>query len=342
MEVYILDKNFQTIALVDDFESLIWRRKYFSCGEFSLYTSPDKYYELKDAMYLSKSDSNELGIIESIKLDESSFTIKGRFARSLTDRLIVYPTVMVKNKYLGKLMTEQISERLGIKIGDVVSGSIITTQQTGGSLMEWFDELTLNQGLTYDILYDYENNCLLFQMRQGRDLRQEQSENNPVIFSPDWDNLLSFVYEKSDKDYKNFCIVAGENSGANRRTVPIDLRSSGDEEIRELWVDARDLQSDGFTDDEYDMALFQRGCEKLSSYAKTECFSADVTTDNYTYREDYDLGDIVNISVPKHGIYTDFRITEIEEIYERGARSLTLTFGQGYLSINDYIKRELK
>ena len=342
MEVYMLDKGFQTLALIDDFESLIWRRKYFACGEFSFYISANMFESLKSASYICKSDSDEIGIIESFKLTDTNLIIKGRFGRSLLSRYVIYPTVTVKNKSVGATLSEQVSERMtGISIGNVVEGENITTQQTGGTLMDWADSLTIEQGLTHDIVYDYAENKLAFTVKQGRDLRQEQNVNNPVVFSPEWDNLIGFEYDHSERDYKNYAIVSGEDSGTDRKNVVVDMVADGDER-RELWVDAKSLRSDGFTQEEYLSNLEQYGREKLSAYGRIDCFSADVTADSYVYREDYDLGDIVNVSVPKYGIYADFRITEIEEVYEKGERSLSLTFGQGYLLVNEYIIRELK
>ena len=48
---------------------------------------------------------------------------------------------------------------------------------------------------------------------------------------------------------------------------------------------------------------------------------------NYTYRKDFDLGDIVTVKKPDWGVEATSRITEVEEIYEHGAASIDLTLG---------------
>ena len=60
-------------------------------------------------------------------------------------------------------------------------------------------------------------------------------------------------------------------------------------------VDARDIKRDNLTDAQYKAALVQRGTEKLAEYGIVECLEAVTLPNmNFTYKADYDLGDIVN------------------------------------------------
>ena len=37
VDVYVLDKDYQIIGLIDDFITLIWNRKYYDTGSFELH-----------------------------------------------------------------------------------------------------------------------------------------------------------------------------------------------------------------------------------------------------------------------------------------------------------------
>ena len=37
MDLYILNKNFEKIGLIDTYESVIWTTRYYTYGDFELY-----------------------------------------------------------------------------------------------------------------------------------------------------------------------------------------------------------------------------------------------------------------------------------------------------------------
>ena len=82
-------------------------------------------------------------------------------------------------------------------------------------------------------------------------------------------------------------------------------------ERREIMVDARDIKRDGLTEAQYKAALVQRGTEKLAEYGIVECLEAVTLPNvNFTYKTDYDLGDVVTVNKKAWGIKMDKRITE--------------------------------
>ena len=121
--------------------------------------------------------------------------------------------------------------------------------------------------------------------------------------------------------------MAGAGEGDARTVVIVDL--SAGEEVRELYVDAKDIQlEDGVTDEEYKALLYQRGLEKLAECPRVESFEGDgEDVENFAYMVDWDLGDIVTVQYTHLGITMHERVTEIEEVYEKGAATYTPTFG---------------
>lgn len=342
MELYLLDKQLNTIGILDDFESLIWRRKYYGCGEFSLYCNPSDYPLLSKAKYIYRRDRDDLGMLDSSDLNSKSYSVRGMFLKHLMSRSVMYPTIQI-NDTLEDALCQQVLERLKISSAPSLTSNAIQTQVTGGTLLDWAEKICKEKELSCDIRYDYIENQQYFCVWKGKDRTQSQSANPWAVFSAKWETLTDFEYSTSERDYKNYAIVAGEGNGSDRQVVIIDACHQG-EDRRELWVDAKDFQrEENITDEQYVQMLKQRGFEKLAEYKKIESFSADVNTgqNNLVYLKDYDLGDLVTFLVEDYDIAVESRITEIEEIYESGKEEIKLTFGQGYLLTEQYIKREL-
>lgn len=208
------------------------------------------------------------------------------------------------------------------------------------------------QELSHRLVYDYLENTLSFEVWQGKDRTDSQSENSWAIFSDSFYNVKNVVYNRDEADCKNVAYVAGEGEGADRVVVEVDTRGSADEERRELYIDARDLQSrymdsggteHTYTAAEYRALLRQRGLEKLAEYEKVETVNSDVDPDaNLVYRTDFDLGDLCTYRYTDIGIETTKRITEIQEVYEGSRQTLRVIFGSDTAaSIGKIIKRSL-
>lgn len=116
---------------------------------------------------------------------------------------------------------------------------------------------------------------------------------------------------------------------------------------RELFIDARDLQSDSdpdnpLTADEYTAALTARGMEKLAENQLVRSFSADVRTydPTYPYGEDFLLGDAITITDEQMHITIRAIVYSAERSVSAEGESLTLTFGYGQPSIYDVLKQK--
>lgn len=79
---------------------------------------------------------------------------------------------------------------------------------------------------------------------------------------------------------------------------------------------------------EYLAVLRQRGIEALAECPESESFEATgEDVENFQYRKDWDLGDIVTVQYTRLGITMNERVTEVEEVYENGTETVTPTFG---------------
>lgn len=116
---------------------------------------------------------------------------------------------------------------------------------------------------------------------------------------------------------------------------------------RELYIDARDLQSDSdpenpMTAEEYTAILTARGKEKLADNQLVKSFETNIRIVNPTYElgKDYQLGDTITIIDENLGITTDAIVEAVERSVSGQEQEVTLTLGYGQPTIYDVLKRK--
>ncbi len=345
MELLLLDNNFQICGLVDDFSSLVWNRRYYECGSFSLQVNINYLKQFKNARYLYCKDFLEVGTIETFNYKDTTsgvqLVITGRFLESMLSQRVIDKTQNFRN-----MTTEDIIRSLvntfainetnrviaKLKLGERKGvGKLRTIQITGDNLLNKIYELCKEDELSIHLKYDFEKNQIVFEMWQGLDRTDQQDKNAWAIFSRNFENILQDEYSIDTTKYCNFAYVAGEEKAENRVIVEVN-RIRQDEERRELYVDARDLQKDDkITEAEYRQMLIERGIQKLNENNKIETanFSIDPLA-NLVYKQDFDLGDKVIYKNEQLDFDIENRIIGISEAYENGNRTLDVTFGEDF------------
>lgn len=363
MDIYVFDRDINFIDTIDNFASLQWIRRYYDTGRFELHcpiTQSTIKTLARDNLVWIKG-SNEVGIIEYRNLSVNSngeevLKINGRFMTSILDRRIILGTEQYANKELELIMRNMVyrncinttvERKLPISLGRLNSfKEKINYQKSYGNLLEEIKTLSETNDMGFFIRTDLESREHYFQVYKGVDRSINQNVNSPVIFSRNYDNLYEQEYTDSTDNLKTTSVVAGEGEGAARKVIVVNNNFKGLDR-RELFVDARDLQkeseTDGakkvLTDTEYNSILIQRGKEKLSECKDVQTFEGRIISNNYIYKEDYDLGDIVTVLDRKWNVQVDTRITEITEVYEGGKVQIVPTLGNKIPTILDKLKR---
>ena len=342
MDLYLLDDEFRPVSVIDDFTSLIWRRRYDKPGEFELYCSPERARDLLQAGYIYRHDRPETGIIESFRKKDSTVVVSGRFLEALADSEIVYPACeysrCTPEHIAHDLMAKFFPELPQVPVEGSGRGAPVSASLLGENLCEYLYELLGAQEYAPRITYDYATAALQFSVWQGLDRRQSQSANSWAVFSRNWENLLETEYSISRKDMRNYVVIAGGSE--EDRTFHILDRTNG-APPRRLFLNVSARKGEEMTDEEYIAVLEQKGLEKLAKYKTVEKF--DVTIDNRAnlrYMTDFNLGDYCTVIDAELGITLDARILEIEEDWEDGGMALVARFGEGYLTVPDYIRRK--
>lgn len=340
MDLYILDSSLNEIAVIDNYTSLIWTKRYYSPGDFELYIAADKslFEYLKIGSFIKREDDNSVMVIETIQIktdveNGDYFTITGRSLESIIERRIfIFQTnlngtisaVVYKALYENFIVVEPptTSNRQidGFVIGEMCETSETITQQVSyENIAEWLEKTCRAYGYGWRIILN-SNNKMEFQLYKGNDTE--------VVFSDEFDNLLTTEYVISKANYKTFASVLGEGEGSARKKWNIDITHDTGMDRYELYVDARDISSnDGeILWNEYKQLLNERGYEKLKEHAITQAFSGEIDPSGvYKYKQDYDLGDIITVET-NYGISTRPRIVEIIENWDETGYKVVPTF----------------
>lgn len=335
MEVRIYGRNLFRIGQIENQTSLIWTRKFYEPGTFELHApiTDENLYMLQEGNIIGKKGSDEAGVIEDIEKEESDIkneiTVKGRFLSSYMDRRLIKKTVNFSG-YIEVAMRQLYSGCIPIPLVEL--GSLngfkerAEFQVTMKNLLAYENKLSKAGAIGFRYRPDFVNHKIIFETYQGKNRTLNQHENNRVIFSEDYNNLNNAIYKYNSQNLKTFAIVGGQGEGDARTYY--ELGGGEGYDLREVFVDAKDLNPEGMTAAQYKAALLQRAQETLNESIVSESLECETEAAiNFTYKEDYDLGDIVTVRKKKWNLYMNQRITELSEVYEYGGMTVVPTFG---------------
>lgn len=332
MDFICLDKEYQNPIWLRPI-NVQWNACHYECGQFTIQI-PTHTYE-KSFAYVYCSEREQMGIIQKIFQEdtlEGKFTqISGFFMERMLHDYTIYDTENVVNKNVCQFAAELIRKYCNqdsIIIDDWGSlGENITLQITGGFLDETLFELLKTQKLTFRIFYDFVKDEIHIRFLHGVDRTQSQDVNNTITFSEDFKNLTNIRYNGDSSNYRNYARVMGEKGEGIRVMEIVDQRMDGERRL-ELYVDARDIQlTEEVTEEEYLEQLRARGVEKLMDFSDIRNISFDTENDMVKYREDYDLGDKVDVIVTDLQSSFEAEIIEVNEVLKKNQHTIELVLG---------------
>lgn len=342
---YLLDKELNLITPLETYQSVIWTSRYYECGDFELYipaTAEMLTLIKKDFYIIRDTDFTQAMIIQNIQITTDAETgnfliVTGKDLKSILNRRIIWNQTTLYGsveKCIRQLINENIinptlPERkidnfiLGVELGETET---IRVQYTGDNLGEVISNTCMNYGLGYDVLLDFDEKQFVFILYKGLDRSYNQKENQRVIFSKEYENLLTTTYAENNENFKNVALVAGEGEGIDRKTYAIGTASGMDR--LEMFVDSRNTSSnnDEISEEEYNQLLYEEGKEALNENIIDKAIEGDVEA-NHTWQlnKDYFIGDIVEV-INEYGISMQPRIIEIIENEDDSGKNTVVTF----------------
>lgn len=364
------DTTFDSIGEVNQYESLIWPDKFNGYASFELWApiteENSEYFKKGNILWCGGDNAAVVEIVKS-EIDETgtkTYNVKGRTLEMLLTTRIIWGTYNAVNKDTSTAMYEIVNQNCVnplnanrkipyLKLAeDLKFGGKITYQKTGGEVYDSLSTIASTYDLGFSVLFRPKTKELIFEVVEGVDRTVEQSVNDPVEFSTELEDLLSSSYYTNDQDIKNVAFVQGEESGSSRKSVTSGEANSKGFGRRELYVDARDLQSTSVDENgeeqnlsptEYTQVLTQRGDDKLSECKTTETFEAQIRVFGdvqYEFGKDYRKGDKVTVRDRQLNVVVSARITEVEEDFD-DEYALALTFGYSYPTIMQKVKQQI-
>ena len=348
MDIMVLNKNFESVAIIDSYKSFIWTDRYDEYGDFEIYLPMDsKWFEVLEAdYYLWLKESEHCMIVEDFKIEAdveegNHLIVTGRSLESILDRRVLWG----QRVYSGSLQTAIQS-----MLNDCIISPSITERQISNFIFTASNDakitaLTIDQQYMGDNLYDVikalceennigfkvvltDDNKFEFSLYAGVDRSYSQTDNPYVIFSPGFSNIINSNFVSTKSTLKNVALVAGEGEGSARKLATVGTASGIDR--REYFCDASDISTE--TEDgtiatsEYTKQLQAKGTKELTEHTATTAFEGEVeATRPFTYGEDFFVGDIVQIA-NEYGNEGSACISELVITHDEEGLSIYPTF----------------
>ncbi len=339
----VLNKDRIAIGILDSIDSFIWNENYNTIGDFEIHTkfTNELFSILKEGYYITRSDSDRAMIIETcnIKPDPENgdkLIVTGRSLESLLTRRIILKQLIfdigletaIQTILDSEIISPYYSERaipnfiFDLSNDEYIEGLPLISQYYMENVYDVIRNICEQNQIGFKIIFNasYE---FVFQLYNGVDRSYDQITNPYVVFSTNFDNLVSSSYYKSSQRKKNVLFISGEdglvdwnqgNYGKWAQVWTPDIPQGIDR--REAFVDANYLpktDSGGapIPDADYVAQLEQRGYEELSLNSEVEIFEADIDiTKSFRYRVDFFVGDILQI-VDNYGHGVRVRLTGV-------------------------------
>lgn len=361
MEFMILDKNYEAIAMIDIFTSAIWTVRYDECGDFELYTPArlDYLKSMQIGNYLWNRDSDRLMVIETVEIETDAekgpqLIVTGRSLESILDRRII-----VSSNIFSGTLPAVISSILSKEIISPGSNRAIPNfryKETSDERITSIAglEFTARGENVYDIICSlcqqykigwrilpYGSGGFEFELYMGVDRSYNQNDVPYVVFSPSFENLLNSNYIKSYKAYKNAVYAVG----TYQEEIIIDSQTTYEEtEVtawgysetseptglarREMFVDNGGVNDgeQGGSATSWNKINKEKGLTELGQHQTTTAFEGNLeATRQYVYREDFNIGDIVQVA-NEFDITGTVYISEVVMSQDVNGISITPTF----------------
>lgn len=347
MIIYVMRDASGIIDLVDVFESVIWNMQYYGPGDFELVVPATKknVETLKEGRLLVREDDvredgfdNVMrieGIHMSFQVEEGwVLTVTGKSLKSILSQRIIWSQTNLSGSV--ELGIRQVITENAISPADparVIPNLILGVEQgfsdtfeaqlLGDNIAEWIEQTCKSYSMGWDI--NIRNGKFVFNLTKGVDRTVDQNVVTPVVFSPEYDNLITSDYTYDLGEFKNAALIGGEGEGIDQRTASVGTATGLDR--YEAYIDGGSVSSNGeiITPEQYIVLLENYGQEQLNqTYTVEKTEGTVIPNGMYKLNEDYFLGDMV--SIQNGFLEAQTRVIEIIYSEDENGWALTPTF----------------
>ena len=359
--LFVLDHNFKKLVYIDQYVSFIWIERFRDYSEFELYMRADqnllqyftinnfimrdyhapKYrYEVDGVTYYNGEP--ELMIIEKIQINTSEedgnyYVISGRSAECLFNRRVLRGTYTFANYELTALVPVVKNDDFNIENPFPFTWSYTVSNVDGSEKILPLVEPSRGYNI-YDLFHEFSKkaNCGLrvlvdesasatasfwLYFYVGNDRTRGNEALQPVIFSPEYHNLVSSKYVRDTTNVKNICYIASDGEWYQEKfqTVFYNPRLdsySKKEMFLKSDVPLKDTSGNIRPDADVLNDLSEQGMLELLNHRPVQSLDFDViSTEQFRYQHEYFLGDLVTVD-NGFGISVTAKVVEVSQIWD--------------------------
>ena len=362
-DIYVIDKNtFDQLGQVSIYKGLVFPKSYVGSAKFELYVpiTEENKELIKEGrwIYLDEELAGEILKVNSLINDsgEKVLKVSGETLEWLLTTRIIWDTYSA-NKRPDEIIMDIVDKNCvnpsdsnrvipNLEIGQIDKSYAlpkISHQITGDEVYEDCKLLCETYGIGFGVKLNLKKKKVTLNILYGLDRSINQNDRDYVVISSDMRDIVSSEYINDIKDWKTTALVAGEGEGNQRKRIVSGDNSLSGFDRREMYVDARDIQSEQIEGD-LETVLNDRGLEKLSSKSIVKSFQFNLTPDksSYVLGKDYFVGDIITVIDEEIGVKADVMVSEVEYEWDGDKFAINVTYGMKRLGLLDKVKKMIK
>lgn len=304
--------DFDSVGQITSYSQLEFTPAWNQPGSFSITVNKNNlgaaYLAVDRIVYVDNESRKFTGYIDSIDIQQKEnrsnelVVVSGTELKDQLYRPTIPPTGYDTDSYYSDKV-ETIAKSLinknagpGAVAARQINGLVLAEDQARGSVIDFstrhkellgevFSLLAVDRlGLTVD--YDPDAQTITYDVAEGVNRTESQSENSQVILSTEWKTALEYVYKKDKSAYRNVAITAGQGEGKDRSITVVGETGATGYARREMFVDARDVADD--------LELPDRGAQKLAEAGKSIGISIKHNNNGaFKIDEHFKVGDFV-------------------------------------------------
>ena len=245
--IRLYDSDRLLIRLIAEYGSAITYSRFVQHSEWRAVVPASEYANVLAAKFAKVAGDDELYLVEwhDLVTADGIVEVGGRSATALLAERTVEGTrvwtdarpAVVVSGLVATLTGARSIAGLTVSDDSAATGTEITLQRSWGQMDEAIIDALSSAG---DAGW-----CTRL---DGTDIVISvlDSTTSTSRYGEKWQNSTGATKRTDKREWKNYAIVLGEGEGADRVRQDVDL--TGADELRELYVDARDLQTENTTD----------------------------------------------------------------------------------------------
>lgn len=344
LTLYVYDRDFRIVGIVEEYESLVWYDRFDSVGEFEITIRYDQYIRdlLQEGRFVTIDFTDHFAVIESIEVETDEdgavkLEVSGPSIECILDRRIIVDKL--------SFGSDDRPENLQNAIKKILDDNVISPSDTKRLIKHFVFKMNYDERLTaltiIDETFDKKSvldsikglcsdNHIGFKlviddkMRFVFSLYIGQDLSDHILFSPYNDTLNDSRYSFNAEKYKNVAYVS-ENYERCIDVTNLDVMPIGLDRY-EVHFDGSDLKDNKSAElEEAEYRTF--AVDKLNlDHKKTSLFDGTIQSGAlYEYKKDYDLGDKVCLE-NEYGDSATVYISEVVITYDENGMTIIPTF----------------